>query len=335
MTPHPLYAVLGALVILGTSWDIIKSTLSIAGGGPLTWRMGRGLWGLLRGARYAGPAILLATSLSWILLLWVGWTLVFMGGPEAVVEATTQAPADFWARAYFAGYTLFTLGLGDFVPVAAGWRMLTSVATLFGLFFVTLTITYLLSVISAAAQKQQLALLIHSFGPSPEATVTTAWDGEQLAGLEAALVQVGVLMTLQERRHLAYPILHYYMSATPEASLAVQAARLDETLTLIRFGVDPPHRPAPLPLHLARAATAAYLHIVEENFLNPDDEAPDPPSLDVLRDARVPVVGEGDFHDALGDLHDRRRLLLGLVRDSGYAWSDAAPPQPAEDDAVG
>jgi len=45
------------------------------------------------------PVILL----TWTLLLYVGWTLVFLGRPEAVVNATTGEPVGWPQRLYFTG----------------------------------------------------------------------------------------------------------------------------------------------------------------------------------------------------------------------------------------
>ncbi len=134
---------LGAAIVAVAVLDALSTTLAAStAAGPITARIGGGLWRLGRrlasGPRSAlmvvmGPAIVVATVATWLLLLWIGWTLVFVADPSAVVSATTREPADWWARSYFAAYSLFTLGLGDYVPQGAPWQLATSLALVNGL----------------------------------------------------------------------------------------------------------------------------------------------------------------------------------------------------------
>jgi hypothetical protein len=48
----------------------------------------------------------------------------------------------------------------------------------------------------------------------------------------------------------------------------------------------------------------------------------DPPSLDVLRRAGIPVVSDEEFAEALARERERRCLLAGLLYDDG--WSEEA-----------
>jgi hypothetical protein len=72
------------------------------------------------------------TVLAWAVATWAGWWLVFLG--SGVVEsADTGAPASAAEVAYYAGYAVFTLGVGDFVADAPVWRVATSLASFGGL----------------------------------------------------------------------------------------------------------------------------------------------------------------------------------------------------------
>ena len=169
-----LLLALGIAVIGGVFLDALWTTVAAAGGGPLTTRLARGLWsGALRAHRRSGShgllaamgtVILMSAIVSWITLLWAGYLLVFSAGDAAVVHASTGAPAGFWERVYFTGYTLSTLGMGDFVPQGSAWRVVTALASLSSLFLVTLSITYLVPVLSAVAAKRQIAALIADIG---------------------------------------------------------------------------------------------------------------------------------------------------------------------------
>ncbi|XVH33461.1 ion channel (plasmid) [Haloferacaceae archaeon DSL9] len=46
---------------------------------------------------------------------------------------------------YFTGYTIFTLGNGDFYPTAANWQVTTVLTSASGLLLITLIVTYVLA----------------------------------------------------------------------------------------------------------------------------------------------------------------------------------------------
>ena len=120
---------LGALLILFDLIDVIQSTLSVRGGGFLSSRLGGALWGVFvrlhrhRPAHhvlaYAGPTLLVVTLSFWTALNWLGWTLVFLSDPDSVVSASNGEPGDIAAQFYFVGYSLITLGIGDYRPQGA------------------------------------------------------------------------------------------------------------------------------------------------------------------------------------------------------------------------
>lgn len=57
-------------------------------------------------------------------------------------STATGNPAGTVERLYFTGYTVFTLGNGDFRPGAGTWQLATVAATGTGLVLITLAITY-------------------------------------------------------------------------------------------------------------------------------------------------------------------------------------------------
>ena len=154
-----LLTVLGSVLVLGIMFEVLW-TAGAEGAGPLTKRLGHYQWQFLLGAhrRFGGNWVLVAggvgvfvcTLMFWVATLWTGWSLIFWG-TDAVVAASTGAAADGTDVVYFVGYTLFTLGTGDFVPHGGVWQVLTPVASLSGLFVVTFSISYLVSIIQAIA----------------------------------------------------------------------------------------------------------------------------------------------------------------------------------------
>ncbi|NNF58802.1 MAG: two pore domain potassium channel family protein [Rhodothermaceae bacterium] len=315
-----VYPVLGSLVLLTVVVDIVWSTLSAAGGGPLSRRLGRLVWVASGRFAGAGPLVLVATAVLWIGLLWAGWTLIFLAAPEAAVAASSGEPADFWSRVYYAGYTVITLGLGDYVPSTPLWQQLAVLSAAAGLVFITLGVTYYTAVLSAAVQMQQLAAMVRALGDSPGAIVAGAWDGDGFNGMASVLTTLASHFALHARRHLAYPVLHYFRESDPQDAFAVQAARLGEALYLLDHAVAAEHRPPSGPLRLACGSLQDFLRTLHGSFVEPAEEAPPTPDLAPLHAAGVPLASEV----RLDAVRDERRLLLALVRDSRYRWADVS-----------
>jgi len=87
--------------------------------------------------RLSGPLILLAELLMWVVLLWVGWTLVFASAGEILIDTLNRGPVSWTEWFYFVGYTLFTLGNGDYAVQDSIWQVVAAVAALNGLVFLT------------------------------------------------------------------------------------------------------------------------------------------------------------------------------------------------------
>ncbi|SOD89833.1 ion channel [Caenispirillum bisanense] len=188
-----LFGGLGAVVLALAFVDLLVTTLTVGGTGPFTRRLPPLLWRLARatGRRgvlaYTGMVTLLGIALVWILLLWGGWLLVFSADPWSVVVAQTGRPATLVERTYFVGYTLFTLGLGDYKPHGGTWQMLSVLVVASGLTAVTLIISYIVPVVSAAAQRRALAAHLAALGRSPRDILHRAWNGRDFKGLEPHL----------------------------------------------------------------------------------------------------------------------------------------------------
>jgi hypothetical protein len=218
MTGALLVAV-GAVLVLLVLCDVLFTTLTLGrGAGPLTRRLlGRAWRGLLRvNARHriprllsnAGTVLLISTVLIWALVLWGGWWAVVLGG-GAVRSASTGVPAGAGDVLYYAGFSVFTLGTGDFVAAGGTWRNLTVLASFSGLVVVTLAITYLLSVVSAVVARRALAAHVSALGRTGGEIVAGDWTA---GGFSGAFVQHLVALTgglsAVSQQHYAYPVLH-------------------------------------------------------------------------------------------------------------------------------
>ena len=339
----------GAAVIAVVMYDVVLTTLSVGNpSGPVTGRLARGLWAVGLRTRRAGLlqalgiGLMLLIVVTWLLGLWAGWAMVFNAAPAAVVDSTTGRVAGAWERIYFAGYTLFTLGNGEFRPDGTPWQLLTVVALLNGLALASLSITYLVPVTAAALERRQLAATIAAMGERPDTALVRAWDGTGFGMLQHHLMSLGPQLALLTQRHLGYPVLHYFHSSDRKTAAAPMIAVLDELLTVLQFGVAEQARPPASVTEPFRAELTQFLDTLRSAFISPADAAPAIPALHRLREAGVPTVADEVFAQRLGEIAERRRLLVALVNNDGWDWagvwtgsdeSDRQRPKTADDEA--
>ena len=328
----PVTGVLGAALVILISYDLFRTVLTVSGGGPVAAQMAAVAWRLSlrvaagrchppRWLAAVGPALAVLTLLVWLAGLWSGWTMIFSASPDAVVEAQSKAPASLVDRLYYVGYTLTTLGLGDFQPAPGGWRVATVLAAANGLFLFTMAITYIVPIVAATAAQRQLATIIDALGDDPADILARSWHDGGFDMLESHLVTLMPMIAAIREQHLAYPILHFFHSGEREAAMPVQLAVLDEALTLLAHGVEPAARPAPQTLGPLRAQLEGFLATLESAWIEPIRPAPSPPALGRCAEAGIPMRDAGAFAVALDAETERRACLHGLVRSDGWHWS--------------
>lgn len=269
---------------------------------------------------------MLLAVLVWIIFLWVGWLLIFAASERAIIHAANQEPATIYERIYFVGFTLSTLGTGDFQPNGPFWQVMTAVASFTGLFLVTFAIAYLVPVVQAAAEKRALAVRIASLGQSaPDILLNTCAPDSQgkidCSALTPHLTSLTGDLALLEQRHLTYPVLHYlHSSKRPEGS-ALSVAALDEALTILAYGLhEDADGLAPGTAHPIRQVITEFLETLGGAHIARSENVPPPPSLAPLRDAGLPMSSQENFQKRLEALEGRRKLLLALVESDGWTW---------------
>lgn len=330
--PHAVVTAVGAALVALVVLDLVATTLTLGeGAGPMTRRLLGPLWRSLlrlgsRGRRSkmlsnAGPALLVLTVLIWASLSWGGWWLVFLGS-DSIRSAQTGAPASAWDVAYFAGFAVFTLGVGDFVADSAMWRVMTSVASFAGLALVTLAVTYLLSVISAVVTRRAFATRVSALGASGEEVLLGGWTGGAFSPAFVSYLTglAGPLATVVQQQ-LAYPVLHYFRSGTPGESAPVAIAVLEDTLLLLGTVVDPSVAPDPSAIAPVRRIVDRYTRTVGGTpTARSTDEPPPVPSTALLVRVGIPLRADPAAADRLGGDDGRRRRLQQLVHGAGWTW---------------
>lgn len=324
----------GLVLVLFTFVDAITTTMVLsANAGPLTSRINKAVWRLLllrhkNGAtgpshlvQIGGVLLLLLSVTVWLLMLWGGWLLVFAADARAVVDTSTGDPAGITDRTYFTGYTIATLGVGDFSPGTPWGQLLTPIAALSGLFLATLAITYLLSVVNAVVSRRQFAAYVHSLGRDPSDFLVSAWNGSAFDhALTLHLVTLTNDLTRLAEQHLAYPALHYFHARSRRVSVPAAVAWLTDAHLFLAHGVAPHARSSPALLLPFGAAIESYVNTVRASIVVSTPDAPPSPTTKSLRQAQVPLVDEASLRDAADDARDQRRVVNSLVNSAGWQW---------------
>lgn len=319
----------GAAVLLVLLVDLVWTTLAAgSGGGPVSSRVTAVLWRIAlavpfrrfphRRLAVAGVAVVVSVPLLWTAMALVGWSLVFFADTGAVVSDPDGVPASSVERLYFVGFTVFTLGVGDFRPGPGAWQLATVVATGSGLVLVTMAVSYLVPVASAEAKRRHIATSVAALGSSEEAIVCDAWSGRDFAGMDSHLSLLSSEISEAGQQLLAYPVLHYLHSVDEHAAPSPQIVRLHGALLLLAEGVAPEVRPPPAALTPARRAVGTYLITLEDRFVTVDEDLTPAPSLAPLRAAGIPTVDDDTWAEALAAHEHERRILAAMLRGDGW-----------------
>lgn len=324
-----VYLIAGFLLVGTATVDLISTTLWLDGGAgllsrPLTalsWQVIKKVSGRnKRVLGLAGPIIILIILLTWVVLLWSGWVLIFSADAQSLIDTNDSDPIAWYERVYVIGYSLFTLGNGDYAPKEGIWQFAAALISGTGMLFLTLGASYVISVVGAVAQLRACASSITGIGMPSVEIVKKGWDGKDFQRLDLMLLEVSSQLSTLVQQHKAYPLLHYYHSEHPDESLSAAIVTLDEALTIIKYGFPASLHPNPLLLEQMRASIGNYLEAEHAAFVRSEGEVPPPPDLESLREAGLPVVSDAKFKESLTAVTERRRDLQAVIEADMQEW---------------
>jgi hypothetical protein len=223
---------------------------------------------------YYGPSSLILLLMIWAGGMVIGFALIFyaLGSPFN----DTMQHSGFRTDLYVSGTTIFTLGLGDVVPLSAATRALTILEAGTGLGFLAAVMGYFPVLYGAFSRREvSIALLDARAGSPPTASELLARHSHE--GESEAL---GILLIEWERwsaelleSHISYPVLCYFRSQhTNQSWLSALTAILDASSLLIAGVQGHEARQAQLTFAMARHALVDLAQIFS---LAPVQNAPD------------------------------------------------------------
>lgn len=330
------YIIAGLFIIIFILRDIIITTLSLQGGGRLTNFVTQKLWQLLLSCSkkvdskvfliHAGYMLLLLILVMWISGLWLGFFLLFSSHTGAVVSSSTGLPITGYKLVYFTGYTLSTLGSGEFIPSANSWRLLTNLASFIGLSFITMCITYFVPALSAVILQERIGVYVNSLGKTPEDILINGWNGKDFHRLMSRLSDVYNNLIQHAQNHEAYPIIFFFHSRDAMRSPIINLAKLNEALGLLKHVVRKEAKPDDKELLTLESTLDFYTRIAGDHSSGNEHPLPQP-DLDRLRTSSIPfdlTCLEQFSKD--NELVSRRKVFSQLLVDCGWSWKNVYNP---------
>ena len=216
---------------------------------------------------YYGPLSLLMLFVVWAISLVIAFGFMYFGlhAPFSDPLHPTTALGHLRTCFYVSGSTLFTLGLGDVVPISHATRFLIVTEAGTGLGFIALVIGYLPVLYSAfSAREMEVALLDARSGSPPtagELLLRHHFNGGD-AALNKLLAEWERWSATMLETHISYPILCYYRSQHDNQSwLSALTAILDACALIITAVESPVQRQAQLTFAVGRHVLVDIGHV--------------------------------------------------------------------------
>jgi len=312
-----LLTLAGLTILAATVVDLYATVMKPGGGGAMGTRVAATIWAVglaIHRRRFGhrflsniGVAAVVSVPLAWMLLMWLGWSLLYLGTNESVLDSADRQPADAWSRVYFAGYSLFTSGLGDKVPNGALWQMMTVLTSFMGLGLVTLAITFLVPILQAATERRALARSLSHLGHTTQGILERCWhDHHRLADVAPDLATQCATMT---EKHLSYPVLEHLHSATAAAAFTPRLAALHDATTIAILDANTEEAAA---LQHLRTAIADHADLLCSR--RPARVSTEPPPIST-------ELGQ-EAVERLESVAHVRCQIDALVRHDGWTWDD-------------
>ncbi len=227
-----LATLLGAASIAVALRDVFQQLFHPGGGGSLSRTLMHAVWGLFRRIAaprrrrawlsFAGPVALLAVIGSWVVLLWVGWALIYWPRlPEQFSffpGLDPRAQDGFVDALYLSLMTMTTLGYGSITPTPGWLRILATLQALAGFGLLTASVTWVLSLYPAFFRRQSLAQEISLVGESERET-GDLFDGTSADAVDRTLKDLTSGLVGVQGDLVRFPVTYYFHNNDERASL--------------------------------------------------------------------------------------------------------------------
>ncbi len=320
---------LGIALIVLVAVDSFQTVLLPSARGLITPLWVRLLWSAarrlgVRAKRIVGPLAVLASIVTWVLLVWLGYALIYLPdvGSLGYSPDVRFEGSDLVTALYFSGTALTTVGFGD---VSAQTDLLRAVVVLesaAGLGMFTAALGYLPAIYTVVSELRTSAEAVSDLrATTPERAAALLQDDPDRL-LDSVRRDV-----ISARQHLLrFPVLHSFHPPAEQSVLGiVEGATM--LWVVARFGTSAEHHPG-----IQRAAEALELGLrrlvddCERHAGRVDVEGGRAAAQEQIEQVRS-VVAEQDGHrvqrqeadeQALDDLARTNAVLRGYAAKHGY-----------------
>jgi hypothetical protein len=199
------------------------------------------------------PFIIITLLATWGTALIVGFGSIL----HALSDEIHPPLPDYETALYLAGTSLFTIGFGDYVPIAAAARFAVLLAGASGLATLALVIALAFNLYASFARREVLVLLLDSrAGVPPSGVMLLETYGREKIVDELATTFAQFEMWAAEMldSHLAYPILPFFRSSHDGQSWISALGAVLDAATLLIAAVEEDGSQASSGLRKGRAA---------------------------------------------------------------------------------
>lgn len=328
-----LYLILGITIFLLTFSDFLVTVFSPKGAGLITAKVntyGSKFYSFIVGEKGTNTLLdfkviflIVSIIVIWIVLIWFSCFLIFMSEADSIIESTTKLNASTLDKFYFTGYTLSTLGPGDYMPNGDIWKLFTNLCSFFGFFLISICITYIVPLVNNITTAKALSLKISGLGESVNEILTNSYNGKNFQELTSQFSSLSDEILTYTTNHLAYPILHQVHNSNREENIILKLASLDETLNVFIYLIPDKYNKHPLGLQQVRRAINTYLKTLKN--LKPSKEAPPIPDFNTLKKV-VPIgfvtTNSNQMQILYTQIELRRKLHKSNLENDGWKWVD-------------
>ncbi len=240
---------------------------------------------------FFGPLSLIILLSVWAVGLVIGFGLIHWAA--GTTFQSSYPTAGIWTDIYFSGTTLFTLGLGDVMPIDTAGRALTVFQAGIGIGFLALVISYLPVLYQAFSRREMNISMLDARAGTPPSV------GELLRRYHEAgdLQDLNQLLREWEKwsadlleSHLSYPVLCFFRSQHDNQSWLSALTTILDTCALVMVGVDGvPKWQAQLTFKMTRHAVVDLSQVFNTSPLQKDGKRLQDGELDRLRSALAQI----------------------------------------------
>jgi hypothetical protein len=245
------------LGLLGlVAFDVYGTILHARGrSGPVSEALTRSIWRLARAMAFhrprasrhrllngVGPLLLHGLVTTLVALLIIGYAFLYLPHMPAgfTVEAKAESPREIEA-VYFSGITFTTLGYGDIAPRSTSMRLLALSEALTGFAFISLAVTYLVSLTAALERKRAVALSFYHQarqGADVAGLLVHHFVNGRFVGLERVFASAARDLQRLLESHVEHPLIHYFHPTQVHKSLPRMLFLVLEACAVTRACLD-------------------------------------------------------------------------------------------------